>query len=303
MLRPTEVRGTYPFAINLRSGDYDTNEEVMIAAWRKGEAVAYEFDYDHDGFPDVILENSLVRLFVSPYDGGRAFAFVSKATGANAFNSVGGMRDSFTRRVEPGDLRDLPDWTRPNWLGLFNRPYAFRILSAAGAKVTVHLEYSAPDIYPEGVKLERELTLSGNSNYCLVETSLTPGGVAEPQSYALENSVTFKLFNEPQNFRQWFAGDRPPEEFVPDRNVDLPAASHFIGTINKRTGESFAVLSLSPLVKSQLAVHPHAATLRLIYPEFAEKNRRYTFRTAYFFGKADPEEIQLLCTQLTHGSD
>jgi hypothetical protein len=300
---PQGGSGTYRLTINLRSGSYQASEEVVIAALAKGEAIAYTLDYDRDGFPDVILENSALRLFVSPYDGGRAYAFVSKATGANAFNSVGGMRDNFTKRAVPEDLRDLPGWTKAEWLGLFNRPYTFRIVSAAGAKAAVHLEYSAPDIYPQGVKVERTLTLQGDASYYLEESALTPAGVAEPQSYVLENSVTFKMFDEPENFRRWFAQGHPPEEFVADKNVDLPAANGFVGALNKQTGEIFALLSLSPLAKSQLAVHAHAATIRLIYPDFSVKNQTCTYRAAYFFGKATGEEVQGLYMRLKSGRE
>jgi hypothetical protein len=295
---PKGGSGLYRFAIDLRSGDYKVSEGVVVAACAKGEAIAYQLDYDRDGFPDVILENSAVRLFLSPYDGGRAFAFVSKTTGANAFNSVGGMCDNFSKRREPEDARSLPGWAQSDWLGLFDRPYAFRIVTATGASVAVHLEYSAPDIYPKGVKLERALTLPGDGNYYLTETSLTPAGVADPQSYILENSVTFKVFNQPENFRQWFAEGHAPEEFVPDRTVNLPSGSSFAGAINKQTGETFAILSLSPLAQTQLAAHPHAATVRMVYPPFTEKNQTYTFRAAYFFGKATNEEIQALYARL-----
>jgi len=261
----------------------------------------------------------VVRLFVSPFAGGRAFAFVNKKTGANAFNSVGGMRDNFTRRVEPEDMRTLPDWTREGAPGLYNRPYAWRILSAGGVEAVVRLEYSAPDIYPNGAKLERRLRLAGDAHYYLAETSLTPAGVAEPQSYALENSVTFRPFRQGENSRQWFAQGRALEEFVPAREVDvsadvddedipainvhLPAASGFVGVIDRQTGETFAVLSLSPLAKSQLIVHLHAATIRMIYPGFADRNRTYTYRAAYFFDKATREEVQDLYARLRDGKE
>ncbi|MGO8788725.1 MAG: hypothetical protein ACLQVL_15270 [Terriglobia bacterium] len=116
--------------------------------------------------------------------------------------------------------------------------------------------------------------------------------------YGLENSVTFKIFNEPQNFRQWFDADHTGEEFVPGKNVDLPATCNFFGARNKQTGEAFALLPLGPFAKSQLAVHAHAATLRLIYPDFTEKNAASTYRVAYYFGKATSEDIQQLYTRL-----
>jgi hypothetical protein len=316
---PSGGSGIYPFAVDLQAGDHRGSEGVVVAAWRKGEAIAYQFDYDCDGFPDIIMENSVVRLFVSPFAGGRAFAFVNKTTGTNAFNSVGGMRDNFTRRVEPEDMRNLPDWTREGAPGLYNRPYACRILSAGGVEATVRLEYFAPDIYPNGVKLERTLRLAGDTHYYLEETSLTPAGVAEPQSYVLENSVTFKPFQQGENSRQWFAQGKAPEEFFPAREVDvsadvddedipatnvhLPAASSFAGVIDRQTGETFAVLSLGPLAKSQLVEHLHAATIRMIYPEFAEKNRTHTYRAAYFFGRATREEIQDLYARLKNGKE
>jgi hypothetical protein len=165
------------------------------------------------------------------------------------------------------------------------------------------LEYFAPDIYPEGIKLERTLTLAGDQSYYLAETALTPQGVAAPQSYALENSVTFKMFNEPENFRQWFAQDHLSEEFVPGQKVDLPDTAGFVGAIDKRTGETLALLSLSPLAKSQIVAQPHAATIRMIYPHFRAKNMLCSYRAAYFFGKASREEIQDLYTRLKSGEE
>ena len=300
---PQGGSGTYHLEIDARSGGYRASEEVVVAAVAKGEAIAYTLDYDRDGFPDVILENAHLRLFVSPQDGGRAFALVSKATGANAFNSVGGMRDNFTKRVAPEDLRDLPGWTRAERLGLFNRPYSFRITNASGGKAVVQLEYTAPDIYPKGVKLERTLSLAGDAHYYMGETALTPAGVAEPQAYVLENSVTFKLFNEPENFRRWFAEGHGPEEFVPEKNVDLPGSSDYVGVTHEKTGETFALLSLDRPAKSQLAVHGHAATLRLIYPDFAEKDRTLTYRVAYYFGRATDQEIKDLYGRMKSGKE
>ena len=151
--------------------------------------------------------------------------------------------------------------------------------------------------------MEHTITLPGNASYYLQTSTLTPAEVAGPQAYVLENSVTFKMFNEPQNFRRWFAEGHAQEEFIPEKNADLPAASGFIGAIHKQTGETFALLSLSPLAKSQLAVHAHAATIRLIYPDFSVKNQPYTYRTAYFFGKATGEEIQELYQRLRSGKE
>jgi len=294
---PTKGTGVYRFEISLRSGDYQVGEGVVLAAIREGEAIAYGLDYDRDGFEDIILENQKLRLFVSPHAGGRAFAFVLKDSNTNAFNSVGGMRDSFTTRFEPEDMKGLPDWTNANWLGLYNRPYSFRIVSASGAQAEVRLEYDAPDIYPKGVRLDRTLTLPGGQNTVLCETALTPRGIEKPQAYVLETSVPFKSFKEP-NYNQWFAQARAADEFVPLRKVDLAGSSGFVGTVNKKTGETFALMALTPAAKSQLVVETRAALIRVIYPDFAAKNETYKYRAAYYFGKASPEEIDKLFAKM-----
>jgi hypothetical protein len=298
---PQGGSGCYHLAIELRSGSYQATEEVVIAALEKNEAIAYTLDYDRDGFPDIVLENSNLRLFVSPHDGGRAFAFVSKATGANAFNSVGGMRDNFTKQVEPEDTQ--PDNPKEDWVGLFNRPYAFNITEAAGRQAVVQLKYNAPDIYPKGVALERTLTLGGGDSYYLEETAATPAGVAKPQAYVLENSLTFKMFDEPENFRRWFAEGRAPEEVPTNKNLDLPATTGFIGARHKQTGDTFALMALTPLAKIQLAAHAHAATIRLNYPDFASPNQLYHYRAAYFFGKAKEQDVRDLYERLKNGRE
>jgi hypothetical protein len=286
---PRGGSGLYRFVIALGSGNYHSSEEVVVAAIAPGEAIAYTLDYDRDGFPDVILENSSLRLFVSPNDGGRAFAFVNKATGANAFNSVGGMRDSFARRILPEYQVD--EYSHLDWLGLFNRPYTYRIVSAVGQKAVLRLQYFAPDIYPQGVSVERTLTLAGAASYYVEESALTPVGVAEPQSYVLENSTTFKVAYKAQNFRNWFSQGHRSKEFVPEQTAELPG-SGFLAIEDKKTGVTFALIAVSPAVKSELVVHSHAATVRLIYPEFKAANQTSTYRAAYFFGRATGQELE-----------
>lgn len=301
---PQSGSGIYRFVIALDSGKYHSSEEVFVAAIAPGEAIAYTLDYDRDGFPDVILENSSLRLFVSPNDGGRAYACVNKTTGTNAFNSVGGMRDNFIRRILPEYQVD--EYSHLDWLGLFNRPYTYRIVSAAGQKAMVRLEYFAPDIYPRGVRVERTLTLDGPASHYVEENALTPQGVAEPQSYVLENSITFKVPYEAQNFRNWFAPGLGSQEFLPEQTVELPGSS-FLAIEDKHAVETFALIAVSPALKGELVVHAHAATVRLIYPGFKEAGRTSTYQAAYFFGRATHQELEDLQTRLrdlhsvTHG--
>jgi hypothetical protein len=295
---PAKGSGAYRFEVRLHAGPYQVREGVLLAALAQGEAIAYSLDFDRDGSDDIVLENRELRCFVSPRAGGRSFALMRKESNSNAFNSVGGMRDSFATRFEPDDMKSVAGWTRRNWLGLYNRHYAFHIVSSAGPEAGVHLEYVAPDIYPKGVKLERTLTLAGDQNVVVAESSVTPYGIEKKrQAYVLENSVPFRSFDEP-NYAQWFTSGHPKEEFVPQRRLELGVRSGFVGTVNKKTGETFALMVLTPAERSQMAVENHSALLRVIYPAFTTKNEAYSYRVGYYFGKESLEEVEKLFAKL-----
>lgn len=223
-----------------------------------------------------------------------------KDTNGNAFDSVGGMRDNFSTRFEPQDMEGLTDWTRANWLGLYNRPFSWRIVSPAGPQAEVLLDYTAPDIYPRGVRLERTLTMAGDQNLIIEQTSLTPLGISKPQSYVLETSVPFKIFREP-NYNQWFAQGRTPEEFVPSSRLEVDGTQGFVGTFNKQTGETFALLELTPAVKTEIDPDEHSALLRVIYSPFATPDHAYRYRAAYFFGKTTSDQIEKMFAKLRNG--
>jgi hypothetical protein len=297
---PTKGSGAYRFEVSLHSGPYQVREGVVLAALGEDEAVAYSLDYDRDGFDDVVLENRALRCFVSPHAGGRSFALALKGSNTNAFNSVGGMRDSFTTRFEPADMKSVAEWTRRNWLGLYNRPYSFQIVSSTGPQAEVRLEYTAPDIYPKEVKLERTLTLAGDQNAVIATTTATPHGIEKSQAYVLETSVPFRSFEEP-NYAQWFAPGHPREEFVPQRRIELGVRTGYAGTLNPKTGETFALMLLTPAERSQMVVENHSALLRVIYPAFTTKNETYSYRVAFYFGKELPEEIEKLFAKLKAG--
>jgi hypothetical protein len=92
----------HPFEIKLNDGQTTELAKVNCVALRKGEAVAFAYDIDQDGFDDYVLENEWLRLIVSPQAGARAFALIDKRTGTNVFTSVGGLRDKFVE-LDPMD--------------------------------------------------------------------------------------------------------------------------------------------------------------------------------------------------------
>lgn len=267
-----------------RGGPTATEGAILVALF-PGEASAYLLDYDRDGFDDVILENRMLRCMVSPRAGGRSFALVDKKTNTNAFNSVGAMKDTFTTRFEPRDLKDVSFYTRMNWLGLYNRAYDFKVVSAFGATAEVRLSHFAPDIYPSGVRLERTLTLRGDLPAVLSTTEVAPNGVKESQAYVAESAVPFRVFDEP-NYNQWFAAETPEgytlHDFAPDQEVALPLRRGLFGTRNKKSGQTFALMLLTPGATSRLAASNHSASVRVTYPPFEKGSAPRHYRVGYY---------------------
>ena len=290
---PTKGSGLYQFSFHLSSGSFELKETVVLAAIEPGKALAFAFDYDRDGFADVILENQNIRCFVSPNAGGRSFALVLKHSNHNAFNSVGGMRDTFSKRVEPKELAGLNQYTRMNWMGLTNRPYSFQIIANAGSQARVKLDYEAPDIFPAGVKLERVLSLLGDQNIVIQDSTVTPKDVHPGQAYVLENSVSFQQADQPQ-YRRWFVSAEAPTEFTPEKELSLGENPKVVGTIDQRSGELFAIMLLTPPLKTQLKTEHHSGFFRIRYPDFTIAGHAVHYRTAYYFGKASPARLGAL---------
>jgi hypothetical protein len=284
---PLKGTGLYHFFVTVDGDNLHWVEEVAVAAVARGEALAYKFDYDRDGFDDVILENQQLRCFVSPHAGGRSFALVRKDSNDNGFDSVGGMRDNFTTRFEPPDMHGLPDWTTEKWLGLYNRPYSFQITAAAGREAEVQLEYQAPDIYPAGIHLKRTLSLAGNQEMLVESTSIIPRGIKKPQAFVLESSVPFRVWGQPA-YNQWFAEGRPALDFEPGKKINIENHPRFIGTRNRNSGETLAMILLTQPRELQIVPEAHSALFRLIYANFAQANRTYTYTVGYSFGKDVP---------------
>jgi hypothetical protein len=290
---PTKGTGLYQFSFDLSSGSFKLTDAVVLAAIEPGKALAYSFDYDRDGFADVILENQNIRCFVSPNAGGRSFALVLKDSNHNAFNSVGGMRDTFAKRVEPKELEGLNEYTRMNWMGLTNRPYSFQIIATASTQAKVRLEYDAPDVYPSGVKLERVVSLLGDQNIVIQDSTITPKAIQPGQAYVLENSVSFQRADRPY-YRRWFMNAKVPTEFSPEKALSLGEKAKFFGTVDQRSGETFAIMLLTSPLKTELKTQRHSGFFRIRYPDFAVAGQGTQYRTAYYYGKENPARLGAL---------
>jgi len=143
--------------LQVRSGS-DRRSSAMVFAVVPEEAVAsYEFDFDRDGASEWVLENTRLRLIVSPEAGGRALALVDKASGLNLTTNVGALRDHFAFAENPEGIR--PERARGRY-GMFNRPYRAEWIPKE-KNTALRLSYDAPDVYPAGARIEKTVRLAG----------------------------------------------------------------------------------------------------------------------------------------------
>ena len=177
-----------------------------------------------------------------------------------------------------------------NWMGLTNRPYQLQVVSSSGPQATVRLEYEAPDIYPAGVKMERVLTLPGDQNVVIEDTTITPKVVAPGQAYVLENSMSFQQADQP-HYRRWFIPGKAPAEFSPDKELAFAKTPEFFAMLDQSSGETFAIMLLTPPLKTQLKTQRHSAFFRIMYPDFSVAGQESHYRTGYYFGKEGPASL------------
>jgi len=180
-----------------------------------------------------------------------------------------------------------------NWMGLTNRPYRFQIVSSGSSEASVSLEYEAPDVYPAGVKLKRALTVPGDQNIVIEDTMVTPKSDQPGQAYVLENSLSFQRADQP-NYRRWLIPGQSPAEFTPEKELTFGENPEYFATLDRRGGETFAILLLSPPLKTQLQTQHHSAFLRTTYPDLTNVGPERHYRTGYYFGKEGPANLGAL---------
>jgi hypothetical protein len=120
-----------------------------------------------------------------------------------------------------------------------------------------------------------------------------PNGLQQAQAYVLENSVSFQQADQ-RNYRRWFTRGKQPTEFSPQQKVDLSGTPEYFGAIDQRTGETFAIMLLTPPLKAQLETQDHSGLLRATYPDFTIAGQAIHYQTAYYFGKQAPDVLEML---------
>ncbi len=286
---PGEKSAINPFNIKLSDGVLTETAKVNLLTLRKGEAVAFAYDVDRDGFDDYLLENEFLRLVVSPRAGARSFALINKRTGQNVFTSVGGLRDKFVE-LDPSDPTRNPRRKRGMY-GTFNRPYAAEILAGMGGEVILKLDYDATDVYPAGARIERRITLKAGEEFFTVDYRVTPKVADGKQAFWSASSI---VTGDPAIQSKRFFSAEGGFNFDKAKTRALNAAAGWLAAaVDGQT--TFAVLWRDSEVEiSEVEMKDFSSLINLKFKPFAAQSangRPHSYRLAFYFGALPAERL------------
>ncbi|HVA29117.1 MAG TPA: beta-galactosidase [Candidatus Baltobacteraceae bacterium] len=159
-------------------------------------------DAYRDGMQTFVLDNGRVRVIVSADAGARVFVFEDLATGRNAANPIGLLRDDVATPSSPSPRDYIAAYTHPMRAGTFNRPYACRV-EANGSRAALLCTYDAPDLAPRPVHFEKEFILEPNATSfrvrlrCSVDAVSVSGTYATPYAAGKDEWITFPIQGPP----------------------------------------------------------------------------------------------------------
>ncbi|MGA8307317.1 MAG: beta-galactosidase [Candidatus Acidiferrales bacterium] len=191
MALPPSTDGLLHGTVEIKMGHERRALPVAFLQPREDGLYRYRYDFDRDGADEWVLENSNLRLIVSPESGGRALALVDKTSGQNLATSVGLLRDGFSFTANPAGADEARARGRH---GLFNRPYAAEWIGEQKNTI-LKLRYDAPDVLPGGASIEKAIRFEGPSevraeySVALKDASPGTGGMEKrAQSFVVVNS-------------------------------------------------------------------------------------------------------------------
>jgi hypothetical protein len=276
-----------PFAVTISDGKTTETARVNFVALRRGEAVAFAYDADGDGFDDYVLENDHLRLIVSPNAGARAFALINKRTGTNVFTSVGGLRDKFVG-IDPLDpTRNVR--RKRGMYGTFNRAYSAEVRQGMGGRAVLSLSYDAPDVYPAGARIERAITLNAGDEFFTVDYRITPDAKTADGAQAFWSSSSI-VAGDPALTARRFVASGGAFDFAATTSRSLDASSGWVAAqVSDR--ETFGVLWLDGQVgAAEVEMKDFSSFVNLKFKPFANAEA-HAYRLAFYFGAMRPDQI------------
>jgi hypothetical protein len=190
MALPPSADGLLHGGIEIKMGHERRSLPVAFLRPREDGVYHYRYDFDRDSADEWVLENSNLRLIISPETGGRALALVDKASGQNLSTSVGLLRDNFSFTVNPPGGDEARARGR---YGLFNRPYVAEWLGEE-KEPSLKLHYDAADVFPGGASIEKSIRLEGQ-NGVRVDYIVALKGAAAGRGSAEDHQQSFVAVN------------------------------------------------------------------------------------------------------------
>ena len=190
MALPASADGFLHGGIEMKMGRERRTLPVAFLQPREDGMYHYRYDFDRDGADEWVLENSNLRLIISPESGGRALALVDKASGQNLSTSVGLLRDNFSFTDNPPAGDEVRGRGR---YGLFNRPYVAEWLGEQ-KEPGLKLHYDAADVFPGGASIEKSIRLEGQDGV-RVDYSVALRGAAARKGSAEDQVQSFVAVN------------------------------------------------------------------------------------------------------------
>lgn len=280
---PGTKTALHPFNVTLSDGVLTETAKINLLALRKGEAVAFSYDVDRDGFDDYVLENEFLRLIVSPRAGARAFALINKRTGANVFTSVGGLRDKFVE-LDPADPTRNARRKRGMY-GTFNRPYSAEILAGMGAQSVLKLSYDAPDVYPAGAHIERTITLKANEEFFSVDYRVTPKIANGKQAFWSASSI---VIGDPSAQGRKLVAANGAFDFAAAKTRALNGG-WLAAAVDAQS--TFGVFWREAETETaEVEMKDFSSLVNLKFKPFSSPTE-HTYRLAFYFGSLPPERL------------
>jgi hypothetical protein len=161
----------------------------MILGFQEAADEPRLFDDDdaEDGFSRLTFMNAAVALTIAPNAGGRALRFAPRSPRGcildSIFTSVGALRDDVAIQPPLSTTDRIGKYTRSFPAGTFNRSYAVASSAISATTASATLEYTAPDVVPNGARFRRTIRLrTGESGFTVLESaSFGAGRGAERQ--------------------------------------------------------------------------------------------------------------------------
>jgi Glycosyl hydrolases family 35 len=211
--------------LQIRSGHDRASSTILYLLARENENRHYQYDFDRDGSNEWVLESSLLRVIVSPADGGRALALVDKSSNTNLITLGGALRD---RVVPASDVHDPMHEAglltpirryRAAWLeGPQGTALVEEDFDRERAGVTSHVEktlrLAAPQTLEATYRISLESPLSGSSQ-----------GAEPSQAFLSFLSVPVAVTRDATTRFCWGREGSPARELMPaDASRSAPAA-------------------------------------------------------------------------------